>query len=81
MQGSISKKTIGARSTKLCILEYMKTITCIDCEEQFSGHTPEEVQMAMLPHYKSNHTEIIGNANEEAKKVWFAEFNRRWEQA
>jgi len=59
----------------------MKTITCLHCEEQFSGETPEAVQMAMLPHYKEAHKEVINTVNEEGKKEWFAEFNRRWEAA
>jgi fructose-1,6-bisphosphatase len=59
----------------------MKTITCLHCEEQFSGATPEAVQMAMLPHYKEKHAEIISNVNEQDKKEWFREFSTRWEAA
>ena len=59
----------------------MKTITCLDCEEQFSGETPTDVQMAMLPHYKEKHAEIIGSADEEGKKKWMEEFGKRWEGA
>ena len=59
----------------------MKTITCLHCEEQFSGETPKDVQMAMLPHYKEVHADVMASNNEESKKEWFVEFDRRWEAA
>ena len=59
----------------------MKTITCIHCEDQFSGETPREVQMAMLPHYKNAHPEIINGVDESERTAWMQEFNRRWENA
>ncbi len=59
----------------------MKTITCLDCDEQFSGETPEQVQMAMLPHYKESHAEIIGSVDEDGKKKWMEEFRVRWDAA
>ncbi len=59
----------------------MKTITCIDCEEQFSGETPEAIMQAMMPHYMSDHKDVMERGTEEGKKEWFAEFNKRWEQA
>jgi len=57
----------------------MKTITCIHCEEQFSGETPEAIQMAMLPHYREMHPAIINSVDEAGKKDWLAEFHRRWD--
>lgn len=63
------------------IIIYMKTITCLDCEQQFSGESPEEVMQTMMPHYMSDHKDVMDAGNEEKKKVWFAEFNRRWEEA
>jgi len=54
----------------------MKTITCIDCEEQFSGETQEELMKAMMPHYGSVHKDLMERGTEEGKKEWFAEFNR-----
>lgn len=59
----------------------MKTITCIDCEEQFDGVTKEDVQNLMLPHYMEHHKEVMAQANDEKKKEWFEEFNTRWEHA
>lgn len=59
----------------------MKTIICLHCEEQFSGETPHDVQMAMLPHYKETHAEIMASNTEESKKEWFKEFDRRWDEA
>ena len=59
----------------------MKTITCIDCDKQFSGETKEEAMKAMHPHYMEDHKDVMANANEENKKEWFAELDRRWEAA
>jgi len=59
----------------------MKTIQCLDCQEYFKGETKVEVQMAMLPHYKDAHIEIISNVNEEGKKKWMEEFGKRWKVA
>ncbi|MCA9354243.1 MAG: DUF1059 domain-containing protein [Candidatus Kaiserbacteria bacterium] len=59
----------------------MKTIACLDCSQQFSGETPEEVMQAMMPHYMVDHKEVMEGGNEEKKKEWFAEFQRRWNVA
>lgn len=59
----------------------MKIITCIDCEEQFSGETQEEVMKNMHPHYMETHKDVMAGANEEKKKEWFAELDRRWNEA
>ena len=56
----------------------MKTITCIDCDQQFSGETPDAVMTAMLPHYMSDHKDIMQTNTPDSKKEWFAEFNKRW---
>jgi len=58
----------------------MRTITCIDCDEQFSGETPEEIQQAMMPHYMEKHTDVM-TASTPEKKKWFAEFQRRFDTA
>lgn len=58
----------------------MKTITCLDCEEQFSGETKEEVMKAMMPHYMEVHKDVMDAGNEEKKQVWFAEFERLWSE-
>ena len=59
----------------------MKTITCLDCEQQFSGDTPEEVMEAMMPHYLTDHADIMDAGTEELRDGWFVEFNRRWDAA
>ncbi len=56
----------------------MKTIMCIDCEKQFTGETPEDVMKAMMPHYMSDHKEVMDKGNEEERTKWMAEFNKRW---
>lgn len=59
----------------------MKTITCIDCDEQFLGETPEEVQKAMMPHYMEQHKDVMEAGDDTKMKAWFAEFQRRWDEA
>jgi len=57
----------------------MKSIMCQHCEEVFDGESKEDVQMAMLPHYKENHAEVMASNTEESKKAWMEEFDRRWD--
>ena len=59
----------------------MKTITCIDCEKQFSGETKEELMNNMHPHYGTDHQDVMAQANAEKQAVWFAELDARWEAA
>lgn len=59
----------------------MKKIMCQHCEEYFTGETKEEIQMKMLPHYKSTHAEVMAANSESSKKEWMAEFDRRWDAA
>ena len=54
---------------------------CQHCEEYFTGETKEEIQMKMLPHYKSTHAEVMAANSESSKKEWMAEFDRRWDAA
>lgn len=35
----------------------------------------------MMPHYMSDHKDVMEAGNEEKKKAWFEELNRRWEEA
>jgi hypothetical protein len=59
----------------------MKTIMCQHCEETFGGETKMDIQMKMLPHYKEVHAELMASNNDESKKDWMAEFDRRWDVA
>ena len=59
----------------------MKTITCIDCAEQFSGETVENIMEAMMPHYMNDHKDIMDAGTEEQRDGWFAELNRRFDAA
>ena len=65
----------------VCYTKYMKSIMCQHCEEKFTGETKTDVQMAMLPHYKEVHAEVMATNSEADKKAWMAEFDRRWEAA
>lgn len=59
----------------------MKTITCIDCLEQFSGETAEAIMEAMMPHYMADHKDIMDAGTEEQRDGWFTELNRRFDSA
>ncbi len=59
----------------------MKTITCLDCDRQFSGETAEEVMEAMMVHYMEDHPELLDAETGEPYDGWFIEFNRRWDAA
>ncbi len=59
----------------------MKTITCLDCEEQFSGNLPEEVMESMMIHYMEDHHDLLDPEAEEPRDGWFVEFNERWDTA
>lgn len=59
----------------------MKTIICLDCDQQFVGETKEEVMHAMMPHYMERHKDIMEAGDDTKKKEWFVEFERRWNDA
>jgi hypothetical protein len=59
----------------------MKKITCLDCEQQFAGETPEEVMELMMMHYMANHHDLLDVEAEEPREGWFMEFNQRWDAA
>ena len=59
----------------------MKKITCLDCDKEFTGESPEEVQKAMHPHYMEAHKDVMEAGNEEKRKEWFVRFNEKWESA
>jgi hypothetical protein len=59
----------------------MKTIICQHCTETFAGETKTAVQLAMLPHYKQAHPEVMSGLSARDKKSWMDEFDRQWEAA
>jgi len=59
----------------------MKEIKCLDCNETFKGNSPEEVMKAMMPHYMSDHKDVMANGTEESKAVWMKKFSEDWEAA
>ena len=59
----------------------MKTITCIDCEEQFSGGSVDEVMKNMHPHYMEQHQDVMADATPEKRDAWMKELNQRFENA
>lgn len=59
----------------------MKTITCIDCDRQFSGQSAEAIMEDMMMHYLNDHGDIMDAATEELPDGWFIEFNDRYDSA
>jgi predicted small metal-binding protein len=59
----------------------MKTITCIDCNQTFSGETAEEIMEDMMMHYLSDHKDLLDVTTEELPDGWFVEFNQRFDLA
>jgi hypothetical protein len=59
----------------------MKTITCIDCEQTFSGETAEEIMEDMMMHYLGDHKDLLDVTTEELPDGWFVEFNQRFDLA
>jgi len=59
----------------------MKEIKCLDCEETFKAESSDDAMQQMMPHYKSEHAEMMEKGTEEDRKVWFEKFNKDWEEA
>lgn len=53
---------------------------CLDCEEYFTAEDKEKMMTAMHPHYMESHKDIMANVDEEKKKAWFIEFDKKWEK-
>lgn len=59
----------------------MKTITCIDCVQQFSGETAEDIMEDMMIHYMNDHKALLDVTTQELPDGWFVEFNQRFDVA
>jgi hypothetical protein len=59
----------------------MKTITCLDCDQLFSGETVEEVMEAMMPHYMEDHPNRMNESSEGLRDGWFFDLNERFDAA
>lgn len=59
----------------------MKQMKCLDCDETFKAETPEEMIQTMMPHYMSDHEDMMKRQNEETKEEWMKRFNKEWEEA
>ena len=57
----------------------MKEMKCLDCEKTFTSNSPDEMMKTMMPHYMSDHKEIMKEGTEESKKVWMEKFHKNWE--
>lgn len=57
----------------------MRNIECLDCDNKFSGETQKEVLDQMHPHYMQDHQDVMKDGDEAKKKVWFDEFQKRWD--
>lgn len=68
---------------KTIIINIMKTLKCDVCEHEVQGATFMDWCMALLPHYKEAHPEIINNPDlgAEEKAKWMADNKVRFDAA
>ena len=59
----------------------MKEMKCIDCDEKFSTETKDEMMQKMMPHYKSDHKDIMESGTKEGKEEWMKKFGEAWDKA
>jgi len=59
----------------------MKEMRCLDCKKTFKANSPEEMLLAMMPHYESDHAEMMKSGNERKRKEWMKKFYKNWEKA
>jgi len=59
----------------------MKEMKCPDCEKTFEAETSDEMMKAMMPHYMSDHKEIMEAGTEESKEAWMKKFHEDWKEA
>ena len=56
----------------------MKEMKCLDCEKMFKAENPQEMMKTMMPHYMSDHQDIMAGGTEEKKEVWMKKFHEEW---
>ena len=59
----------------------MKKMKCLDCEKTFKANSSDEMMKVMMPHYMSDHKEIMAKGTKETKKVWMEKFHEDWKEA
>jgi len=59
----------------------MKEMKCLDCEKTFKAETSDEMLKILMPHYMSEHAEIMKGNTDESKKAWMERFGKEWEEA
>ena len=59
----------------------MKEMKCLDCDNTFKANSSDEMMKVMMPHYMSDHKDIMESGTEEKKKVWMEKFHKDWEEA
>ena len=59
----------------------MKEMKCLDCDNTFKANSSDEMMKVMMPHYMSDHKDLMASGTEEKKKVWMEKFNKNWEEA
>ena len=52
---------------------------CLDCDKTFKAENPDEMLSVLMPHYMSDHKDVMDAGTEESKKVWMEKFNNEWE--
>lgn len=61
----------------------MKTLSCDRCDHEAQGETFEGWMMALFPHYREAHADVMNDPNngEEEKQKWMTENRARFDAA
>ena len=61
----------------------MKTLKCDLCDHEAQGETFEAWMMALMPHYKDTHADVMADANKtkEDGEKWMADNRKRFDAA
>lgn len=59
----------------------MKTLKCDLCDHEAQGETFEAWMMALMPHYKENHADVMADSNKtkEDGEKWMADNRKRFD--
>jgi len=59
----------------------MKEMKCLDCNKTFMAENPGKMMETMMPHYMSDHKEIMEGKSTETREQWMARFSKEWKKA
>ena len=66
---------------EVILLFSMKKFKCPDCEKVFEAETSKDMLNLLLPHYMSEHQDVMKGGTDEKMKDWMEKFHKDWEEA